>query len=106
MLISNAGGVPAGCILAWSGLEADIPDGFYVCDGANSTPDLRDRFVVGAGLNYTIGATGGSKSHVHDDPGGDGAIMRDNTDGRHSGGVTVEDEGVPPYYAVFYIMKV
>lgn len=40
--------IPAGCILMWSGAIADIPAGWVLCDGNNGTPDLRDRFVVGA----------------------------------------------------------
>lgn len=63
-------GVPSGCILLWSGSIATIPAGFYLCDGANSTPDLRDRFIVGAGSSYAVAATGGSAdavvvSHTH-----------------------------------------
>jgi microcystin-dependent protein len=34
--------------------------GWYLCDGANGTPDLRDRFVVGAGSTYSVAATGGA----------------------------------------------
>jgi len=38
----------SGIIVMWSGAIADIPDGFVLCDGNNSTPDLRDKFIVGA----------------------------------------------------------
>lgn len=41
-------GVPSGVILLWSGTIATIPQGWALCDGTNGTPDLRDRFVVGA----------------------------------------------------------
>lgn len=37
---------PPGGIIMWSGLEADIPKGWALCDGANGTPDLRGRFVL------------------------------------------------------------
>ena len=40
---------PSGGIILWSGSVASIPSGWYLCDGNNSTPDLRDKFVVGAG---------------------------------------------------------
>lgn len=40
--------LPAGAIVIWSGTVASIPSGWQLCDGANGTPDLRDRFVVGA----------------------------------------------------------
>lgn len=59
-----------GMIILWSGSSASIPSGWLICDGTNSTPDLRDRFVVGAGSTYAVGATGGSAnatlvSHTH-----------------------------------------
>lgn len=70
----------SGMILLWSGTIATIPAGWYLCDGTNSTPDLRNKFIIGAyqdnagspvttvtGSNLT---TGGSKdailvSHTH-----------------------------------------
>jgi hypothetical protein len=69
---SGGGLIPPGGIIMWSGLEVNIPVGWYLCNGTNSTPDLRNRFIVGAGTgsSYAIGATGGSAdavvvSHVH-----------------------------------------
>ena len=50
----------SGMIILWSGSVANIPSGFVLCNGSNSTPDLRDRFVVGAGNSYAVGATGGA----------------------------------------------
>ena len=68
--------LPAGCIIIWSGSTGSIPSGFVLCDGTNSTPDLRNSFVLGAGNSYTVGQTGGSTdaivvSHTHTitDPG-------------------------------------
>ncbi len=60
----------AGMIMLWSGSSASIPSGWLLCDGSNSTPDLRNRFVVGAGSTYAVNATGGSAdaivvSHTH-----------------------------------------
>lgn len=60
----------AGMIMLWSGSSATIPSGWVLCDGTNSTPDLRNRFVVGATSTYAVGATGGSAdaivvSHTH-----------------------------------------
>jgi len=52
--------VPTGCILLWSGSTGSIPATWYLCDGTNGTPDLRDRFIVGAGNTYAVNATGGS----------------------------------------------
>lgn len=56
--------VQSGLIAMWSGSIASIPDGWYLCDGANGTPDLRDRFVIGAGASYGLGQTGGEPTHT------------------------------------------
>lgn len=45
-----------------SGSVASIPTGWHLCDGTSGTPDLRDKFVVGAGNSYAPGATGGAAS--------------------------------------------
>ena len=55
---------PTGGIIMWSGSVISIPSGWYLCDGANGTPDLRNRFVVGAGSTYAPAATGGSADAV------------------------------------------
>ena len=60
--IAAAGSVPQGGIIMWSGSVASIPSGWFLCNGSNGTPDLRDRFVVGAGSSYAVGATGGEAS--------------------------------------------
>jgi hypothetical protein len=62
--------IPTGAILLWSGSIGSIPAGFVLCNGNNSTPDLRDRFIVGAGSTYAVDATGGSAdatlpTHTH-----------------------------------------
>lgn len=54
--------IPTGIITLWSGAISGIPSGWVLCNGSNSTPDLRDRFVVGAGTTYAVGATGGANS--------------------------------------------
>jgi hypothetical protein len=59
-----AGAIPSGGIIIWSGSAAAIPTGWVLCNGSNSTPDLRDRFVVGAGSSYAVGATGGSANAI------------------------------------------
>jgi hypothetical protein len=72
--------IPTGVIVMWSGTIATIPTGWFLCDGSNSTPDLRSRFIIGANAddagvaktNVTGSATqsGGTKdaivvSHTH-----------------------------------------
>lgn len=57
-------GFPAGAIVDWSGLESAIPSGWFLCNGLNGTPDLRNRFIVGAGTggDYDPGDAGGFAS--------------------------------------------
>jgi len=68
--------LPAGGIIMWTGSVAAVPTGWRLCDGSGGTPDLRGRFVIGAGGSYGVGATGGTAdavvvSHTHgvSDPG-------------------------------------
>jgi microcystin-dependent protein len=63
--------IPTGVIMMWSGSIASVPSGWALCNGTNGTPNLVDRFVVGAGVTTpAVGTTGGSKdaivvSHTH-----------------------------------------
>ena len=113
-----------GMIIAWYGNTGNIPTGFVLCDGNNNTPDLRDRFIVGAGSAYSPGDTGGSKdavlvSHFHTtenfvgrsnyaEPrnfgvGTDGNLnSTGNTDTKGEDGT---NKNLPPYHALCYIMK-
>ena len=43
--------IPTGVIVMWSGSVASIPSGWTLCDGSNGTPDLRNRFIAGAGTD-------------------------------------------------------
>lgn len=68
--------IPSGLISLWSGAADKVPAGWLLCDGTNGTPDLRGRFVVGAGGSYSPGDKGGSNTvtltaeqmpgHTHD----------------------------------------
>jgi hypothetical protein len=55
---------PSGGIIMWSGSIATIPLGWLLCNGTSSTPDLRNRFILGAGDTYAVAATGGSADAV------------------------------------------
>ena len=117
-----------GVIVMWSGLIHDIPAGWGLCDGTLGTPDLRDRFIVGAGKDVqgvascalTGGPTqrGGSVTHTHTFT-TDGHLHGTKSGGPFEGSVgTIDivkerDTGttngpntVPvPYYALAFIMK-
>jgi hypothetical protein len=122
--VDTAAVAKSGFIILWSGSIATIPSGWVLCNGASSTPDLRDRFVVGAGSTYAVGATGGEATHAlsvaelpahHHNYGraldagtgtakaaSAGTTYNTNTDDTGSG---TAHENRPPYYALAYIMK-
>ena len=135
--------IPSGVIVSWYGDKANVPSGWAICDGTNGTPDLRDRFIVGAGNSYSLKDTGGSDKvsltadqngpHSHSGSGtasssrliavkdNDGKlfIRLANTEGSRntnferpditlttaSSGKGAAHENRPPYYALYFIMK-
>lgn len=58
--------VPTGIICMWYGSTTNVPAGWHLCDGTTGTPDLRDRFVVAAGLTFAPYAIGGEAIFVGD----------------------------------------
>ena len=46
--IGGYGSIPLGGIIMWSGSIATIPTGWSLCNGSNGTPDLRNKFIIGA----------------------------------------------------------
>ena len=126
----NGEGLFTGCIIMWSGASNVIPDGWALCNGENGTPDLRGRFVLGAGGAYAVGNTGGEEahkltkqelpSHSHQIYLSDfeseidynmgqficlkKANLIGNQNTRTEGG-DVPHNNMPPYYALCYIMK-
>lgn len=126
--IAGLSGVPSGVIVIWSGATTDIPAGWVLCNGANGTPNLRNRFVMGAGTRYAVGATGGEEKHTLTDnelPQHSHSIITalyEVTDGKYEGLLSVQTDvrfpnktgalgsayphnNLPPYYALCYIMK-
>jgi hypothetical protein len=88
--------IPTGAILLWSGSIGSIPAGYVLCNGNNGTPDLRDRFVVGAGSTYAVNATGGSAdstlpTHTH----GATSVVTDPGHLHAGGRVTFFNSGIP-----------
>lgn len=102
--LTNAGsagggeGVPSGVICMWSGSSTEIPFGWALCDGSNNTPNLRGRFIVGAGGAYDVGNTGGAEnvtltveqipSHAHG-----GSVSIAQSGGHTHDPVTANDSG-------------
>jgi hypothetical protein len=91
--------IPAGLIVLWFGLLANIPNGWALCDGENGTPDLRDRFVKGWSDGVDPGGTGGSANHTHADhdplthSGGAVADHAYTPQGTNSGGAVSDHSG-------------
>ncbi len=132
-LAPGVGAVPAGAILMWSGSIADIPKGWALCNGENGTPNLKDKFIVGASRDdggtakTTVkGApliTGGEHqhtltvaempSHRHSESGhawagalgGVDAVHRPENALTGSTGGDQPHENCPPFYALAFIMK-
>lgn len=107
-----------GMIVLWSGSEFAVPDGWHLCDGTEGTPDLRLKFVMGAGIGFGVGSTGGETEHWH--TGGSHRHTRARSQNAGSGttkysvstawtGYTDANTGtrltLPPYYVLAYIMK-
>jgi microcystin-dependent protein len=123
--------LPRGCIIMFNGGSA--PAGWAVCNGENGTPDLRERFVLGAGVNKELGNTGGTENvtlteaqmprHNHgvrereNNPNqtytssiGQKFPIFDGQPGHHfvnsnDAGSNQPHTNMPPYYVLLYIMK-
>ena len=93
--------VPAGTIAAWKGAADAVPAGWALCDGANGTPDLRGRFLVGAGGDYAVGDTGGAATEELNDFNRTGGSVL----GTIYAYTTSLHDNRPPYYALCFIMK-
>ena len=98
--------MPIGGIIMWSGAVANIPKGWYLCDGQNvalppgtfTTPDLRGKFIVGQNTSFPLLSTGGSStrtlleanlpSHAHDK-----GTLNITASGAHTHTVTINTRG-------------
>lgn len=132
VLSFSSGGIPVGVVVMWSGAIANIPTGWALCDGTNSTPNLTDKFIIGAGNTHVVNTTGGStdtgahtltvaeipahshninlRTSINSSDGGESAA--DN--GIFAASATTETGGgqphthtgtLPPYFALAYIIK-
>ncbi len=111
-----------GMIMLWHGTVDNIPSGWHDCDGTMGTPNLRNRFVVGTGVIFPQGESGGTLQHNHNftgdghyhgipqAPGCPGAGPNPcldglNTDSEPAVGTTDNGSNTPPYRSLHYIMK-
>lgn len=94
----------------WSGTSDAIPTGWVLCNGENGTPDLRNRFIVGAGDEYEVGDVGGVANYTF-------AGQYLSGSGSRTGNIYAKvytsdypsswtHDNRPPYYALCFIMKI
>jgi hypothetical protein len=96
--------LPFGSIIMWYGISSNVPTGWQICDGTNGTPDLRNRFVIGAdadngttattsvtGTNAIIGGSADATLVEHTHVGSSAAASGGTPSGNVA--VTVVDEG-------------
>jgi hypothetical protein len=107
-----------GMIILWHGSIATIPSGWHLCNGTEGTPDLRDRFIIGAGSTYTPADAGGTLEHTHAATMGatptslpigtqvqTGSGLSKSTSAHTHNFNVPNTNHLPPYYALAYIMK-
>lgn len=137
-------GVPYGAIIMWWGLPTNVPTGWILCDGRSvlvsgltwRTPDLQDRFIVGAGNLYSAGSIGGyrdatlvqhthtTQPHTHTVAGARNDIFKADQDDDYfratdatlttnpatvivnEVGESATNKNLPPYHALCFIMRV
>jgi hypothetical protein len=87
---------PVGIIVMWSGGINAIPGKYKLCDGTNGTPDLRDRFIIGAGGTRTVGATGGSFTTTFSINSTTGATSVP-AGGLYTDGTSINENQMPPH---------
>lgn len=130
------GTIPIGGIIMWSGQIANIPAGWALCNGSNSTPNLTDRFIYGAGGKLTPNVTNGSMTkvlkpenlppHVHSytdsgfvqvsadwssggswsDGDGTGRATSSGSSTGNGPGTSTPVDIMPPYYTLAFIMRI
>lgn len=81
---AGAAPIPSGGIMLWSGAATAIPVGWFLCDGANGTPNLVGMFIIGADATApVVGATGGATNHNH--------VINISAAGAHAHTITIDN---------------
>lgn len=115
-MFSSVHSIWPGVITAFAGNLGNIPPGWFLCDGTNGTPDLRDKFIPATGPIFSVGDEAGSVNHNHDFTGDGHTHVQDtvNVIDRGAGyrfapttdpatGTTDPKNNLPNYYALAYI---
>lgn len=110
--------ISTGMIVSWSGSIVSIPSGWALCDGNNGTPNLTDKFIVGAGSTYSPNDNSSVTTHDHTFEGDGhtheiafgtgisiGAEYDTNTGSETIAGTTDTGTSLARYYSLAYIMK-
>lgn len=107
-----------GMIVIWHGTSGTVPAGYYICDGNNGTPDLRDRvplcgdFIQPAGYvagNWQHSHAFTNYSHYHRFLSGSGFAagmsFSTDTDAVNVSGNTMASQTLTPGVGMHYLMK-
>lgn len=116
LMFSAVHSINIGVITAFAGGLGNIPPGWFLCDGTNGTPDLRDKFIVATGPNFSMDDEGGAVNHDHDFTSnlhdhdlvaGDdiqaGTGFPNKVATNTTSGTTDPKNNLPTYYALAYI---
>lgn len=115
-MFSSPHSIDPGVITAFAGGLGNIPPGWFLCDGTNGTPNLRDKFIPATGPIFSVGDEGGVISHEHDFTGDGhshstqvgaqisfGVGLHSATSTDPATGTTDPTNNLPNYYALAYI---
>lgn len=109
--LAGLNALPVGTILPWAGDVQHLPQGWFLCNGANGTVDLTNRMPMGLGVGGAVvpgpmpGATGPNTGTVAANPNGP------QVDAWVAGHAEVTVEGGEHYHllpvnAVFFIQRI
>ncbi len=110
--------IEPGTIALWAGRLSGVPPGWTLCNGANGTPNLLDKFVIATGPLFAVGNEGGGVTHTHPMDSDDhdhhltpNAFYQTGTDRstllepQYVTGTSDAASSIPIFYEIAYIMK-